>query len=187
MSKDAVQRRRHPGEIQRVDEQGRGLNLPAPVGAEETPELLLRSPPSPRRLLLEGAERFKLTLSLDDPFHSGGPEGTDQLVLQVRDAHVETESFHVDAREVGPEAGPLETAPEVALLAGVTEARQFEAKAPRTEPIEEASDVRRAPQGHDGNTLSLEIPTTVPGQRFERELIADPLDQDDRPGEEGFS
>ncbi len=123
MSKYTVQRPRHLGEIQRVDEQGRVSDLPAAVGADEAPELLLLGPSSPGRLLLEGAKRSKLTLSVDELFHRGGTEGADQLVLQVRDAHVETKSFHIGASEVGAEAGPLETAPERALLGGVTEAR----------------------------------------------------------------
>ena len=74
-----------------------------------------------RRLLLQRRNDPKLTLSVDDLFHGGGTEGADQLVLQVCDAHVEAQRFHVGASEVGAEAGPLETAPEVALLSGVTE------------------------------------------------------------------
>ena len=35
MREDAIQRPRHPSEIERVDEQGRGLDLPAAAGAEE--------------------------------------------------------------------------------------------------------------------------------------------------------
>jgi hypothetical protein len=40
-------------------------------------ELLLIALPSLRRLLLEGAEGSKLTLSGDDVFHGNGTEGTD--------------------------------------------------------------------------------------------------------------
>src|SRR6266498_2044924 len=101
MSQYTVQRPRHLAEIQRVDEQGRGLDLPAAVGANEAPELLLIGPSSPGRLLLEGAERFKLTLSVDDLFYGGRTERADQLVLQVCDAHVETERFHIGARQMG--------------------------------------------------------------------------------------
>ena len=67
-------------------------------------------------LLLEGAERSKVALRVDDLLHGGGAERADQLVLQVCDAHVEAEPFHLGASEVGAEAGPLEPAPEVALL-----------------------------------------------------------------------
>src|SRR5436853_7211397 len=149
MRKHTVQRSRHLGESQRFDQQGCGLDLPAAVGAEEAPELLLIGPPMPRRLLLERPEGSKLTLSVDDLFHGSGTEGSDQLVLQVCDAHVETDAFHVGPCEVPAEAGPLETALEVALLRGITEARQSDVKPLRAEEMEELSDVLRTPHGHD--------------------------------------
>ena len=133
----------------------------------------------PRRLLLERPERAKVALSVDDLFDGGGTDGADQLVLQIWDAHVETESFHVGASEVGPEAGPLETALEVALLCGVTEARQPEVQPVRTEPIQEPSDGLGTPKGDNGNALGVKIPTTALSQRFERALVADPFDKHD--------
>ena len=84
--------------------------------AEEPPELFLVGPSLPRRLLLEGAERFQVALGVEDPFHRGRPERADQLVFQVCDADVETESFHVSACEVGAEACTLETTLEIGLL-----------------------------------------------------------------------
>ena len=99
------------------------MHLPSAVGAQEAPKLLLVGPSLPCRLLLEGAERSKLTLGVHDLFHGGRTEGADQLVLQVCDAHVETESFHVGASEVGPEAGALQAAFEGALLRDVAEQR----------------------------------------------------------------
>jgi hypothetical protein len=60
-----------------------------------------------------------------------------------------------------PRPGPLETALEVALLCGVTEARQFDVKPLRAEQIQEASDVLRTPNWHNGNALSVKIPTTA--------------------------
>jgi len=98
--KPAVKRPRHLGEIKRLDEQTRVPDLPAAAAAHEAPKLLLIGPSLPRRLLLEGAERSKLSLSVNDPFHRGGTKSADQLVLQVCDAHVETESFHIGASEV---------------------------------------------------------------------------------------
>jgi hypothetical protein len=181
MSQYTTERPRHAREIQRVDQQPRVPDLAAAVGADEAPKLLLAAPCSPRRLLLERAERSKLALGLDDLFHSGGTKTADQLVLQVGDAHVEPEGFHVGATEVGAEAGPLQTAPEVALLAGVTQARQPEVQAPRTEQLQEASDVARTAHRHDDNALSGEIPATAPSDRLERDLVADPLNKHDRP------
>ena len=118
--------------MQRVDEQARVSDLPASATTHEAPKLLLSGPSLPRRLLLEGAERSKLTLGVEDLFHGGGTERADQLILQVCDAHVETERFHIGATEVGAEAGSLETAPEVTFLCGVTEARQSDIKPLRT-------------------------------------------------------
>jgi hypothetical protein len=150
------------------------------VGADEAPKLLLAAPCSPRRLLLERAERSKLTLGLDNLFHTGGTKAADQLVLQVGDAHIEPEGFHVGATEVGSKADPLQTAPEVALLTGVTQARQSEVQAPRTEQFQEVSDVPRTAHWHEGNALSGKISTTALSERLERDLVADPLNQHDR-------
>ena len=56
MSKYAVQRPRHLGEIKRIDEQARVSDLPAAAATHEAPKLLLIGPSLPRGLLLEGAE-----------------------------------------------------------------------------------------------------------------------------------
>ena len=95
----------------------------------------------------ECSERCQVTLGVDDPFHGGGTEGADQLVLEVRHAYVETESFHLGASEVGADAGPLEAASEVAFLGGVTQTRQSDVGPVRAEQVQEASDVLRAPIG----------------------------------------
>jgi hypothetical protein len=174
MSQYAVQRPRHPRQIQRVNEQGRVADLPIP---HELPKLHLMSLCSFRRLLLERAERPKLTLSLDDLFHGGSTEGAGQLLLQVFDAHVETESFHIGAIEVGAEPGPLQTAPKVALLCGVTETGQPDVQPPRAEPFQKSSDGLRTPDRHDGDALSVKVPTAPPSQGFERALVADPFNE----------
>src|SRR5439155_13891875 len=114
------------------------------------------------------------------PFHGGGPKSADQLVLQVCDAYVETESFQIGASEVGADAGALESALEVALLGGVTEAREPDVLPPRAEQIQEASDRLRTPDRHDGDALGVEIPATALGQRVERDLVADSFDKHDR-------
>ena len=180
MSKYTVQRPRHLGEIQRVDEQGRVSNLPPAAAAHEASKLLLSGPSLPRRLLLEGAERSKVTLSVHDLFHGRGTEGADQLILEICDAHVETESFHIGASEVGAEAGPLETASKVPLLCDVTEASQSDVQPLGPVLFEEASDVLRTPDRRDGNAFGVKIPTAALGQRFERALVADTLNKHDR-------
>jgi hypothetical protein len=179
MGEYTIERSRHARELQRVDEQPRVADLPAAVGADETPKLLLAAPSSPGGLLLEDAERSKLTLGLDDLFHTGGTQAADQLVLQVGDAHIEPEGFHVGATEVGAEAGPLQTTPDVALLAGVTQARQAAVQAPRTEPLQEVSDVAGTAHRDDGDALGGKLSTTALGKRLERDLIAYPLNKHD--------
>jgi hypothetical protein len=174
------------GQIKRFDEQARISDLPAAAAAHEAPKLLLLRPSLPSRLLLEGAERSKVSLSIDDLFHGGGPEGADQLVLQVYDAHVETKSFHVGASEPGADARSLETAPEVLLFGGVAKAREPDVQPPRTEPLEEAADRLRSADRHDGDALSAEIPTTALSQRFECALVADPFNENDATFDEGL-
>jgi len=159
------------------------LDLPAPVRAEEAPKLLFTCSGPPLGLSLENAERLEFALGIDDPFHGGNAESANQLVLQVGDAHVEPEALHRGPREVGAKAGSLETTPEVTLLRGVAEPSNFQVKPLRTEPIEEAADVRRTPHRLDRNALGIQLPTAAPCQRFERELVADAFDKDDRtPG-----
>jgi hypothetical protein len=141
--------------------------------------LLLVGQFSLRRLFLEGAERANLAFGGDDLFHGGGAGGADQLILEVGDADVETEPLHVHPGEVRAEAGPLESVPEVALLALVAETRQPEVETARAEPLEEASDRLRTAHRDDGDAVRGEIPAAALGQRFERELVADPFDEDD--------
>jgi len=144
------------------------------------PELVLGRPSLPRRLLLEGAEGSEVALGVDDLFHRVGTESADQLVLQVCDAHVETECLHGGAGEVGAELRPLQSALEVALLACVTEPGEPDVQTLRAEPIEEAADRLRTPDRQDGDVLGVEIPAAALCERFERVLVADPFDQHDR-------
>ena len=179
MSKHQVERPGDSDEIERIDQQTRVSDLPAAAAAHEAPKLFLGGPSLPRRLLLECAERSKVTLSVDDLLHGGGTQSADQLVLQICDAHVETQPFHLDASEAGAEAGALETAPEVGLLSGVAESRQRDVEPLRAKPVQEPSDGLSAPDRHNGDTLSVKILATPRGQRFERALVTDPFDEHD--------
>jgi hypothetical protein len=179
MSKDQVEGTRYSGEIERLDEQASVADLPSAAAAHEPAKLLLLFPSSPLGLLLESAEGSEISLSIDDSFHGVHTESADQLVLQICDAHVEPQPFHVRASEVGAEAGPFETAPELALLADVAETCQPQVEPLWAEPIQEPADGLRTPDRHDGDALGVEIATTACRERFERSLIADPFDQHD--------
>ena len=147
--------------MQRVDEQARVSDLPASATTHEAPKLLLSAPSLPRRLLLEGAERSKLTLGLENLFHRGGTERADQLILQVCDTHVETERFHIGTTEVGAEAGPLEPAADVALLPGVTQPGQGEVQPAGAEQPQVAPDAPGTAHRHDGDALGGKVPAAV--------------------------
>ena len=180
MSKYAVERSRHSGEVERFDEQACVSDLAAAAAAHPAPKLLLGTPSLPRRLFLEGAKGAKISLSVSHLLHGLGTERADQLVLQVSDAHVEPETFHIGAGEVGAEAGTLETTSEVALLSGVTETRQPQIEPLRAEPTQEPSDGLRTPDRDDRHALGVEITAAALSERFERTLIADSFDQHDR-------
>ena len=122
----------------------------------------------------------ELSLGVDDLFHGGGAEGADQLVLQVCDAHVETQPFHLARERLEPSPARSRPRRKSPFLSGVTETRQPEIEPLRAEHVQESSDRLRPPDWYDGNALSVEIPATAPSQRFERALVADPLDEHDR-------
>src|SRR5205085_6517627 len=95
----AVERARNAIEVQRLDEQPRVTQL-SPVGtAEEAPQLPLDVAAPPGRLLLEGSEWTEIPVGVEHLFHACGAECSDQLVLEIGDADVETESLHVRPRE----------------------------------------------------------------------------------------
>jgi hypothetical protein len=175
MSEDEVERPRYLREIERLDEQARVADLPSAAAPHEAPQLLLDASSLPRRLLLEGAERPELALSRHDLLHRSGTERADQLVLQICDAHVETESFHVGAGEVGAETGPLERALELALLSGVAKTGQPDVMPLRAELVQEPGDGLRTSDRDDADALGVELPATALGERFERALVADPF------------
>ena len=83
MRQHQVKRPWYSGEVQRIDKELRVTDLPAAAAAHEAPKLLFGCPPLPRRLLLEGAEGSKVSLSFNDLFHAGRTESAYQLILQV--------------------------------------------------------------------------------------------------------
>ena len=68
MSKYELERPRHAGQIQRIDEQTRVSDLPPTAAAQEAPKLLRSRSPLPRRLLLERAEGSEVALRGNDLF-----------------------------------------------------------------------------------------------------------------------
>ena len=179
MSKYQIKWPRHSSQIDRIDEETRVADLSPAAAAHEAPKLLLQGPALPCRLLLEGAEGSKVTLSVNYAFHSGCTESADQLVLEICNADEEPEPFQIGASEVGAEPSLLESPPEVALLSRVTETRQLDVKPLRAEHIQKPADGLGASNRHDGDALSIQISTTALGERLERDLVTDAFNEHD--------
>jgi hypothetical protein len=110
-------------------------------------------------------------------------ERADQLVLQICVADVEAELSHLGAcrrgAQSGAQPGTLETAAEVALLAGVAEAREPDVAALRPELEQDASNRLRTADRHDRDAFGFEVPAAPLRERFQRDAVADPLDEHD--------
>jgi hypothetical protein len=177
-----LERTRHAVKIERIDEHRRCLDLSPARGAEESAELFLSSPTPPFGLPLKRAKRRELAPSVDDAFDARGAEGANELLLQVRDAHVEAEPLHFGASEQA-ETGPIQAAAEITLLGGVAQTGEPEVQALGPEQLQEGSNVARPSHRHDRHALGLEMPVAAPGERLQRALVADALDEHDSAGE----
>ena len=139
----------------------------------------VQGPALPGGLLLEGPEGAQVAVSLDHPLDGRRPERADQLVLEILDADVEAESLQVGTSEVGSEPGPLQAAPEVAFLGRVAEAGEPDPEPLRSEVIQEPSYRLRAADRDDRDALGVEVPPVPLGKDLDRDLVADPFDEDD--------
>jgi len=182
MPNHRVERPRHLLELKRLDEQTRVSDLAAAAAAEEASKLFLGRSVAPWRLALEAPEGAEVALGIDDFFDRGDAECADQLFLEIRDADEKAQPLHLRASEIVAEAGPLETAPEIPLLAGVVEARQPDIETLRAEPIQELADGLSAADRDDRDALGVEISALPLCERLERSLVAEPFDQHDRVG-----
>jgi hypothetical protein len=176
MREHAVERARYAAEIKRLDKRRREPDLPV---VQEAAELFLGAPSAMRELLLIGAKRSQYPVRGEDCLHARGAKTTDQLVLQIRLADVEAEPFHVGAAEIGTEAGPLESTPQLALLARVAEAGDPHARPSRGVQAQEPVERLRAPHRQHRNALGHEIPPAPSREGVERNLVTDTFDEHD--------
>jgi hypothetical protein len=155
-------RLRHPFEIEGLDEESRVPRLAAAAAAHEAAKLLFDRSAAPLDLLLKRAERREVAVLFDHLQDAFGPQGADQLRLQVRLADVEN----------GRQAGALEGTPELRLLGRVAEAGYpGPAKA-----LEVTADRLRAAHCDDLDCVRSE--TASLGQRLEGDLVAGTFDED---------
>ena len=181
MCENSVEWSRDAVEIERVDEDAGVADLAAPAAAHEPAQLFLDGTAAPSRHLLEGPEATEIIVAAQEFFDGRCTERANQLILQIRDAHVEAEPFHLGAREVRAETGALERSPKDPLLACIVEAREPESMRWSTELGQEASDAVRASEPNDLDAGRREVDPAAPGQCFDRDLVAQAFNNHNRP------
>ena len=179
MSQHFVERARDSPEIERLDEETRIADLPPAAAAHEAAELVLDRSALPRSLFLERAKGGEVAFSFRDLLHRIRPDGADQLVFEIGEAHEETQLLHLARRKPRAECR-LEAAPKVPFLAGVAKSREPDAESVRAVPVQEPSDRLRTADRDDPDAFRCKISPTAPRERFDGDLIADSLDEDDR-------
>src|ERR671913_1652608 len=89
VGEDEVEGRRHPVELERLDEQGTIAHLASGTRAEEPVQLGVHVAAALRRLVLEAPEGDEIAFAVEHALDSIRPQGADQLVLQVGIAGME--------------------------------------------------------------------------------------------------
>jgi hypothetical protein len=184
MDQDLVERSRDTFEIEGIDEEAGIASLAVRAGGDEPPNLFVRGATAPRRHLLKLSESLQVAVGADDFFDRFDAERTYQLVLQVRDAHVEPELLHFLTTEVGTETRALERSVKDRRLAGIAEAREPEAIAPRAEFLEEPPDAVRSSERNDPDPRPREVDPPPLSQRLNSDLVTHAFDDHERSGAE---
>lgn len=129
------------------------------------------------RLAPEGAQPVQLAQLGDHPLHRGRAERADQLVLQAGVADEEPEPLGPGPGGRGADAGPLQLPADVALLAGVAEARDDDPVQVEVEVGQEVPDVGHPAHGEHPDALRGQVAAPARGQRQHRGPVALPLHQ----------
>jgi hypothetical protein len=172
MREDSVERSRHAVEIERIDEEAGVPDLAAPAAAHEPPKLLLDRTAAPFRHLLERSKPMEIVVGAENLFDARGADRTDQLLLEIRLAHVEPELLHIRTGEVRAEARALERPAKHRFLAGIAETREPQAVPAGAELLEEGADAVCASEANDLNVRGGEVDPAPLGQRLDCDLIA---------------
>lgn len=167
--------------MKRADEKPGITEVAASTGTQPTVHLSLERLLPPGWLLLQSLKRAEVSLRTKQGLDREASRGTDELVFQVLDTHEETQLFHLSTILWRADAPGGQSSPNMLLFAGVTQANDVEVGPLRAEPEEMASNCLGPADGHDDDSLCSEVSPPATGQRFECNLIADPLDQHDNP------
>lgn len=117
MLERATQWQRNPVEIERVHEQASVPDLAHRAGPHEAAQLLVERSISLSGLCLEAAKRTQLTLRLEHRLDPRATHGTNELILEISDAHEEAELLDRWTGQSSTEPGPLQGVDDVPFLA----------------------------------------------------------------------
>lgn len=174
MRERAVERTRHPAEVEGFHE--RPCERDLPVG-EKTAELLVERSGSVRRLLLIRPKGTELAVSGENLLDRIGAERANDLVLEIRVAIVEAHPFHLLAAEIETDARASQRPPQEVDFAGVAETCQPDVCAVGAVPLHEPAHRLRPADREDANPFGGEIPTTSERERLQGDSVARSLDQ----------
>ncbi len=177
-----VERPWYAVKIGRLGEQARVPELALGTGGQEPPQLRFGSLSPPGGLPLHAAERGEVAVSVEELGDAGGADGADELVLQVLDARVKAQAIHVGTRPGRTDTGRSEGAPEDVFLPRVAQAGEPHARALGPELPQVAGDRVDTADRQDHDAFRVEVPAAADGERFEGDLVADALHQDDGTG-----
>ena len=151
------------------------------MGADEPPELRLLTPSALGRLPLEPPQGLQFALRLDHAFDAGDPESADQFFLEVPVTPEETGPLEILARIVNREAGLLEGARDPVFLACIVEPDHLGPTRECRQRGKEPAKGMRSADGEDLDPKRVEVNVAAPSQGFERNLVAPPFHDHDRP------
>lgn len=177
MPERAPQRQRNPVEIERVHEQASVPDLAHRAGPHEAAQLLVERSISLSGLCLEAAKRTQLTLRLEHRLDPRATHGTNQLILEISDAHEEAELFDRWTGQASTEPGPLQSVDDVTFLGVVVETGDPYVTVGRVEPGQHAREVGHPSGRHHDESISRQIPARSLGKGLHGRGIAGPLDQ----------
>ncbi len=183
---DGVERSRHRSGFDGFDQEPGVAESPPGLGPEKALKLRIRGTPPPFRLSLERTKGPQLTLGVEDPLDDCGPDRSNQFVLQILDAHVKSQIGHGVDGGRRPNTALMQAPPHEFGGVGIAKTGEVPAFAVGPEPPEVAGHCLGTPDRKHHNTLRFQITSPSPGQRFDRDLIADALDDDDRVGPSGL-
>ncbi len=156
--------------------------MTAGTGSQPSVQLRFEFSSAPGWLLLEGSERPEIALRFEKEFDRRPTRGPNQFLFEVVDTHEESELPHLSPALRGTEALSHQTTPKEPFFAGVAHPRDPKVLSSRAEFAENARYGLGPSDRDDHDPLCRKISPLTPGQRFECHLVADPLDQHDRPG-----